>query len=69
MDALVSTIRDLSMLEFIVLGQVPGTNIYLPFDWVIGAIAIISMAGLSLALYKSLIRPRKNVQSLIEQSL
>lgn len=51
------------MLDFIVLGQIPGTDIYLSFRYILVIIAIIIFGALLFWLVSALRNQKKHVQT------
>lgn len=57
------------MLEFIVLGQVPGTDIYVPFEYVAIALAMIIIAVCAYKLVSPFKHYRKRMQEIFDTAI
>jgi hypothetical protein len=57
------------MLEFIVLGHIPGTNIYIPFSFIAPLIGVIAAITLYYYYFTPVRDTKKRAKSLAEISL
>ena len=57
------------MLDFIVLGQVPGTDIYIPFEYVILGLTITIIIVLSYKLVSPFKHYKKRMQKIFDSSI
>ena len=57
------------MLEFIVLGQIPGTQVYVPFNFVISGIALVFSLILARRLFSPLRHYKRRMQEIFDTAL